>query len=125
MKSIAAALVASFVLLGCGSVPVRTKVEVQERLVSQTQKDANYLKLARYWDQRAEKQTIDFKGASFLTIWEKEGRAEITIGNGPYFGMIELIGVGENSTLIKSYAWGGMSGRISEWTELIKGAPAH
>jgi len=91
--------------------------------VSQSQKNANYLYLARYWDDHAAKQMIDFKGASFLTVWERDGKAEISIGNGPYYGLIELIAVGKNATVIKVYAWGASAERINKWRALIENAP--
>lgn len=61
---------------GCITVPTFTKIEM---LAKQSGApftiDANYLVLARYWDDNAEKQMIDSIGASFLTIREEEGRA--------------------------------------------------
>ena len=79
--------------------------------------------MARYWDDNAEKQTIDFKGASYLTIQKEEGRAEITIGNGPYYGLIELKRLDDATTEVASYSWGYMANRIAEWMELIRNAP--
>jgi len=110
-------------LSSCTTVPVPTKPEVQSHLISTTIKHANYLDLARYWDLHAEKQTIDFKGASYLMVWEKEGTAEITIGNGPYYGLIELVKVDQSSTIVKTYAWGYFTKRMIEWRDLILSAP--
>ena len=114
---------AACLLFDACTTSATTKVEVRDRLVSQFTKKANYLTLARYWDDHAEKMTIDFKGASFLTVWDKESKAEITIGNGPYYGMIGLVGLDENTTLIKSYAWGGMADRIDVWQKMLRNPP--
>jgi hypothetical protein len=115
------AFVLALTLAGC-TIPVMTKVEIKDKPVSEFQKKSNYLSLARYWDDHAEKQTIDFKGASFLTVWDREGKAEITIGNGPYYGMIELIKLDEQTTLVRCYSWDFMAKRIEEWKQLIQNA---
>jgi hypothetical protein len=125
MKKIALAAVLFFGIFvsGCVTVPAMTKMDAREKFVSQSQKNAYYLYLARYWDDHAAKQMIDFKGASFLTVWERDGKAEISIGNGPYYGLIELIAVGKNATVIKVYAWGASAERINKWRALIENAP--
>jgi hypothetical protein len=110
---------AFFIVSGC-TIPVTTKTEMRSRQTASFVKDANYLVLARYWDDNAEKQTIDFHSAPFLTVREEEGRAEITIGNGPYYGMIELKKIDDKSTLITSYAWGSVAGRIFEWEAMLR-----
>lgn len=116
-------IIMSALLLGCVTRALFTKDRVRDRFVSQSQKNANYLELAKYWDDHASKQTIDGRNESWLAIWEKEGKAEITIGHGPYYGMIELIGLDEHTTLVKCYAWGAMTKRINQWRELIENAP--
>lgn len=123
MKTICLSLVLSlvcFIVSGC-TVPTMTKTEIRAKQAGTPfVKNANYLVLARYWDDHAEKQMIDFKGASFLTVREEEGRAEITIGNGPYYGMIELKKIDDRSTLVTTYAWGGMAERIFEWEAMLR-----
>lgn len=120
---LAVALIVSVLAAGCLTVPAMTKADVRNKTVSQSEKKANYLKLARYWDSHATKGAIDFVGASFLAVWESEGRAEITYGNGPYYGMIELIALDKSTTLIKCYAWGSLGEKIIEWRDLIEHAP--
>lgn len=116
-------MISACLLLSACTVPVDTKNEARTKAATEFKKNANYLYLAHYWDEHATKQTIDFKSATYLAIWEKEKKAEITIGNGPYYGMIELTAIDENNTSIKTYAWGGMTGKISEWKKLIMNAP--
>lgn len=113
----------SVLVSGCVTVPTMTKAEIKNKVVLESQKKASYIKLAHYWDDHATKQMIDFKGPSYLTLWENEGRAEITIGNGPYYGMIELIAIDKNTTLIRCYAWGDLEKRVMEWKDLIEHAP--
>ena len=122
IRLVLALLVGTFAS-GCVTVPTMTKAEARENLVSQSQKKASYLYLARYWDDHATKQMIEYKGASYLALWETDGKAEITIGNGPYYGMIELIAIDKSTTMIKTYAWGYLAERINEWRELIENAP--
>jgi hypothetical protein len=113
----------SIITVGCATIPATTKADMANKLITESRKTGNYLKLAHYWDDHAKKVTIDFKSATYLSIWENEGIAEITIGNGPYYGMIKLIALDKNNTLIKCYAWGSLSGKITEWKNLIEGAP--
>jgi hypothetical protein len=111
------------VLSAC-TVPTQKKSDVRTAHTGESfTKNANYIALARYWDDNATKQTIDFKGASFLSIIQDEGRAEITIGNGPYYGLIDLKKVTDRSTRVTAFAWGGMADRINEWCQLIRNAP--
>jgi hypothetical protein len=114
-------------VFGCGStMPVFTKAEIAEKHSSTSKtfvKKGNYLDLARYWDENAKKQSINFTPASFLKIWEKERKAEISIGNGPYYGFIELRYIDENTTQITIFSWGGMGKRIHEWVDLICNYP--
>lgn len=108
----------------CITTATKTKADVRQKQPTRKfLKKMNYVALARYWDDNAEKQTIDFKGASFLTIREEEERAEITIGNGPYYGLIELKQIDDHTTQVTSFSWGYMTHRIDEWTELIRNAP--
>lgn len=118
-------LVACFLLGACVAPPTPTKSEItsQTPLFPPTTKRGNYLRLARYWDDHAEKQSINFVGASFLTIREQEGKAEITIGSGPYYGLIELIRIDTGNTLIRCYGGKGLDKRIGEWKALIENAP--
>ncbi|GGI16406.1 hypothetical protein GCM10008066_03800 [Oxalicibacterium faecigallinarum] len=99
------------------------KAKLKEEPTSSFVKDRNYKVLAKYWDDNATKQTIDFKGASFMTIWESDQIAEITIGNGPYYGMIELRALSDTSTKVTTFERGTLSSRIQEWADLIKNAP--
>lgn len=109
--------------LSACTAPAMTKGEALQRKFDEHIKNQNYLKLARYWDINAEKKTLDFKGNSFLTLWESEGRAEITLGAGPYYGMIELIRLDEKRTKVVSYGWDYMKKDIDEWRALILAAP--
>ena len=111
-------------LSGCVTVPTFTKAEIAQKHSSKTfVKKGNYLNLAQYWDDNAEKYMIDFKGASFLTVWEKARKAEITLGNGPYYGLIELTYIDENTTQVTVFAWGGDASSIRKWADLIRHAP--
>lgn len=123
MKTLCVVSSAFLVLQGC-TVPTIKKADVRTAHVGQSFiKNQNYVTLARYWDDHATKQTIDGKGASFMSIIPEEGRAEITIGNGPYYGLIDLRRVTDHSTRVTSYAWGGMANTMQQWVELIRAAP--
>jgi hypothetical protein len=118
------ALITGIILSGCAN-GVTTKAEIQDQLSSQSRKNSNYLDLAQYWDFHADKSMAlgSGMGLAYLTVWERSGKAEITMGTGPYYGMIELIRLDERTTLIKTYAWGGFAEKINEWKTLIVNAP--
>lgn len=116
-------IVLSVVISGCVTAPAMTKVELKGKPFSEFQKKANYLVLARYWDDHATKAQINYAPASFLTIWEKERKAELSLGLGPYYGMIELISIDEHTTLVRCYSWGYLAKFIDEWSQLIEMAP--
>lgn len=107
---------------GC-TAPAMTKPEVLQRKLDEHVKNQNYLKLARYWDINAEKLRINLINISHLTIWESEGKAEIAYGVGPYYGMIELIKLGERKTKVVTYAWGYLGKDVEGWRDLIMDAP--
>lgn len=111
----------AFLMSGCTTSGFK-KVEVYEKQPGTPfVKDSNYLVLARYWDDHANKQMSYFHGAAFLNVLQEEGRAEITIGNGPYYGMIELKNIDGRSTLITTYAWDYLAKKVFEWEELLRG----
>ena len=113
-------LICIFSLTGCGTTPVRSKAEMRARVYAvPTTVQGNYLRLARHWDEHASKLSIDLVGASFLTVIEDERRAEITIGQGPYYGMIELKEIEPGLTLVSCFAWGGLTSQIDEWRRFI------
>lgn len=111
------------VLLASCTIPPVNKSDVRQHQVHEDVKRTDYLTLAYYWDDHATKESIDFKGASFLQVRETERRAEITFGNGPYYGMIELIGQQDGSTVVRTYAWGVTAGKIEAWRQVILNAP--
>jgi hypothetical protein len=111
------------VLSACTAATFKKSDIRTERPGESFTKNANYIALARYWDDNATKHMTDFKGDSFLSIIQDEGRAEITIGSGPYYGLIDLKKVTDRSTRVTAFAWGGMANRINEWCQLIRNAP--
>lgn len=106
-------------LISC-AIPVNTKKELREKAFVESIKDTNYLILADYWDENSKKMTIDFKSAAYMKVNEPSGIIEITIGNGPYYGLIELHKIGEKKTRIRAYGWGGLESHIEDWVKLIK-----
>ena len=120
------ALLFASLLAGC-SMPIATKsaVRAPERLVGPASAVCgNYLKLARYWDDHAQKVSIDLKGASQLNVVPEEKRAEITIGTGPYYALIDLKDLGNDRTGVTGYAASGIVPKVQEWQALLAGAAA-
>ena len=113
-------------LSGCITVPTQIKGDISSEHDGVTfVKNGNYKALAQYWDEKADKKDIEFVGASFLGILEKEQKAEITIGNGPYYGLIELEQVDQEQTRVTYHAWGDLAYKIIDWAELIRTSPEY
>ena len=98
------AILGIIISIGCITVGVSTKAEMLSKPSTQFVIAANYISLARYWDNYANK--YPGPNGCFLTMLEEEQRAELIIGPSPYFGMIEFRRIDDHSTLVKSYAWG-------------------
>jgi len=107
-------------LTGCTKAILK-KEDIRKRLTQETIKEADYIYLAKYWDDHAEK--LLSPGGCHLQIWREFNKAEITIGSGPYYGMIELIELKDNRTKIKAYGWGGNAIIINKWYDLLSEAP--
>jgi hypothetical protein len=123
----AVVLALSLIISAC-TIPVFQKEEMRSRNVADFTRSGSYIELVKYWDEHAEKAMIDFHSATFLTLWDADKKAEITVGTGPYYGMIELTQESDNCVRIRAYAWGtGLSGgpraNIEEWLNLLRAAP--
>ena len=71
-------------------------------MIADFARPGNFVDLARYWDEHAQKLSIDLASATFLTLWDREKMAEVTVGTGPYYGMIELIQESEGLVRIRA-----------------------
>ena len=118
------AILTAIISTGC----IQTGVFVKSEMLSRPSGTpfviaANYISLAHYFDDHAKKYGPLTTGV--LTINESEGKADITMGNGPYYGMIELKRIDDNSTLITGYSWYGSHERIREWEGFLRTYPNH
>ena len=116
------AILGIIISTGCITVGVSTKAEMLSKPSTQFVIAANYISLARYWDDYADKRP---GFGSFITMVEEEQRAELNICPSPYLGMIELKRIDEHSTLVTSYAWGALADYIREWEELLRNYTNH
>jgi uncharacterized protein YceK len=126
MKKVTTLLLLALAVLlsGCITVPTLVKGDIKAQHPSKEfVKKLNYISLLKYWDDHATKATIDFKSATYSKIWEHNKTAEITIGNGPYYGLIVLTSINHNTTNVKYHSWGGLGDDIDSWVDLIKNAP--
>ncbi|CAN5543361.1 hypothetical protein BH10PSE18_BH10PSE18_04080 [soil metagenome] len=73
----------------------------------------SYMQLARYWNDSA--RANQGRAVGTLNVVLADGRAEITIGTGPYYGLIELKDLGRNTTRVTSYASGLAGAQILVW----------
>ncbi|MBT2326755.1 hypothetical protein J7E62_31060 [Variovorax paradoxus] len=105
------ALGALFLVLLTGCAPpllIKTKSEIRKSdlQVSQAAACGDYQQIARYWDEHATKMAVDGQGASHLTLIPEDRRAEITVGKGPYFALMDLKDAGGSRTTLTSYVAG-------------------
>ena len=110
-------------MLGCNSVPKFTKAEIFDEESYSFEKAVNYRDLADYWDTNAQKFTLDFAPVSFMKVSENKKKVEITVGNGPYYFLMELRALEDNRTLVTVYDWGAYGSAPRKWIELVRNAP--
>ncbi|VTU32212.1 hypothetical protein H4CHR_02966 [Variovorax sp. PBS-H4] len=105
------ALCALFAALVTGCAPpllVHTKSEFRKvgEQVGYASACGNYAQIARFWDEHARKMEVDGQGASHMTIIPEESRAEIVVGKGPYFALMDLKDAGGSRTTLTSFVAG-------------------
>ncbi|MCK4753341.1 MAG: hypothetical protein KAS75_07835 [Planctomycetes bacterium] len=120
MKKIIVVSMLGLFLSGC-TVP-HTKTELKNYpLIKNELLKGNYQKLARCWDENAKKQNIDFKNATFITLYAELGIAEITIGGGDLtYGMIILEKESDSKTIMSAYGTGDLKTAIMNWASVIR-----
>lgn len=88
--------------------------------------DANYQYLAKCWDERAEKLSVDFSNATFLNIYSELDLAEIIVkwssfGNKAYAILIELRKKSNTETIVNAYGLGYFGKKyIPEWLSVMQ-----
>lgn len=114
------ACVGVLLLAGCAT-PVATVAELRSPQHAAGVAEiacGSYTQLARYWNDSAR---AGMQGRAFgtLNVVLADGRADITIGTGPYYGLIELKDLGRNTTRVTSYASGVAGAQILLWRSQI------
>lgn len=108
-------------LVGC-SLPVQRKEEIRaERfnLGPPARVCGDYLKLARYWDEKATKVSMDLASATFLNVIPEEKRAEISIGTGPYHALLDLKSAGAGVSELTAYSVHPLKHFVLDWQDLL------
>jgi hypothetical protein len=114
---------AALLLAGCAA-PVSTMADLrspQHATGAVAIACGSYMQLARYWNDSA-RTNGSGKAVGSLNVVLADGRAEITIGSGPYYGLIELKDLGRNTTRVTSYASGMAGAQILVWRHQILAA---
>ncbi len=111
---------------GCISVGTFSKVELRRMPVAPVViVEKNFVALAEYWDEHAERYFIDLTPAGLLTLNRSDGLAEIIYGkpSGPFFGMIELHRLDDNRTEVRAYATKGSEKPVLRWRDQLTSFP--
>ena len=110
-----------------GYMPVQTKAEARAYPLGEPMKlNADYLKLARYWDENSPKV---FRGVLFpdgfsrLEVFEADSTAHLVCGDAFIHGLIELKGQKDGTTIMNTYAWGGDFNTVKKWRDMLIDAP--
>jgi len=107
-------------LTGCTAPYTKSKLK-NYPLIENELLEGNYQKLARCWDENAKKENIDFKNATFITLYSELGIAEITIGGGDLtYGMIILEKESDSKTRMYAYGTGALKTTIMDWVKVIR-----
>ncbi|WP_157837095.1 hypothetical protein [Geminisphaera colitermitum] len=113
-------------LVGCvtpGSLE-STKAGARARSAEVFIKKQNYLTLARYWNDNAQKTYDLLSGSQNTFLHTFDGYAEISIVVGGYYmGLIELTRIEDKTTRVSVHAWGRTEDMVREWGSLIRSAP--
>lgn len=118
-------------LSGCATngkvLPVQTKAEARLYQAGEpVTLKANYLKLARHWDENATKLVDGLFAPTArwrMEIFEADQTAHIVCGNAFIDGFIELKGQPDGTTVMTTYAWGGTYKVVTGWRDMIAAAP--
>ncbi len=118
----------SILLSGCSSmisVPRDSKDAL--RYASEVKEEnlifnSNYQAIAKCWDEKAEKQRIDFSNATYLNIYSDLGVAEITVKtSGGYFVFIEALKVSDEQSKVNAYGMGQIGKtNIPNWLSIMR-----
>lgn len=118
----------SILLGGCSSIEgiiprdskdaLRYASEVKEENVVF---NSNYQAIAKCWDEKAEKPSIDFSNATYLNIYSDLGTAEITVKTSDgYFMFVEVLKVSDEQSKVNAYGLGQMSKSfIPNWLSIM------
>ncbi|WP_233080237.1 hypothetical protein [Rheinheimera soli] len=117
----------SIFLSGCslnGIVPRNSKDAL--RYASEVKEEnlvfnSNYQAIAKCWDEKAEKPSIDFSNATYLNIYSDLGIAEITVKTTDgYFIFVEVLKVSDEQSKVNAYGLGQMSKTfIPNWLSIM------
>lgn len=111
---------------GCVSTGTFSKVELRRMPAAPVVVvEKNFVALAEYWDEHAERYFIDLTPAGLLTLNRSDGLAEIVYGkpSGPFFGMIELHRLDDSRTEVRVYAAKGSEKPVLRWREQLISSP--
>ena len=111
-------------LCGCVTIPKMKKNEIFTNVEKKSFiKHRHFEDILKYWDDNSTKVKIDFANATYVQRWSNPKHAEISIGNGPYYGLIQLHHVNDSQTKVDYYSWGHFKNRISDWINIINEMP--
>lgn len=124
MRSVIHMMAFAVFLTGCvtvmkGKDELRLSAEVKTKTVIK----GDYQTLLKCWDDRSEKQAIDFVNQTSLKIFPDLQLGEISIGgaNGKYAALIEVRQSTPNEVEISSFGTGYIGEhRLSQWVQVLK-----
>ena len=102
-------LIAVFIS-GCGGNPAHNKSELMSIVNEQYELRGNYKEISNYWDMHGEQCPTEPVMRANLVIEESERRAQFTITSQgvALYGIVELIGEGDQKTRVVVHYTGNM-----------------
>jgi len=84
--------------------------------------NANYQALVKCWDEKAEKQKVNFSNATHTNIYSDLGVAEITVSYDNYYYLfIEVLKVTNDKSTVNAYGMGQLgSSNIPNWLSIMR-----
>lgn len=132
MKKIILPLIVGFLLAGCSSmvtIPRESKNALRyapDVIVESKNFHGNYQYLAKCWDERAEKQKVDFSNATYMKIYSELELAEIVVqwdgfGDTGFGVLIEIKKTNPTESIVNAYGMGAIGHKkIPEWLSILE-----
>lgn len=127
MRKILAVVLILSLMSGCAITNPRSSKDAMrytpDAMIKGERFEGNYQQLAKCWDERAEKATINARNATYLNIYSELNMAEILVkwSGENYAVLIEIFKIDDSSSYVDAFGVGAMGkAAIPKWLSVLK-----